>query len=76
MHTLPAQYRMNAQSPGLKGMPGTTKQRICLLHSFAYWHYLRGNFRKPQLWYKFYIETTGETHKSKENQLKCDPYNG
>ena len=29
VHILPAQSRMNAQSPGLKGAPGTINQWIC-----------------------------------------------
>ena len=29
VHTLPAQYRMNAHCPGLKGVPGTANQWIC-----------------------------------------------
>ena len=29
VHTLSAQYRMNAQSPGLNRVPGTTNKWIC-----------------------------------------------
>ena len=56
VHTLPAQYRMKAHCPGLKGVPGTANQLICyefICICSTSITALEGKTRKTKLWYKF-----------------------
>ena len=80
LHLKKPHWDLNAESMEINRAWCRTNQGNFLLNSFAYGQqvsYLsEGTTRKFVLWYKFYIETTRKTEKSKENQLKCEPYIG
>ena len=67
VHTLPAQYRMKAHCPGLKGAPGTWIH----LHMFNKCHpLLKWTTRKTKFWHKFYIGINERRCTSWQNHLK------
>ena len=67
MHTLPAQYRMKAHCPGLKGAPGTWIH----LHMFNRCQpLLKWTTRKTKFWTRIYIGINERRCTSRQNHLK------